>query len=196
MSDPDIAGPHSHRKCAPKGREFPFAAPKRFRHALQAPLGWVILQADYAGQESGILAEQSGDPAYLAAYATDDIHMAAAKLCKIVPESATSTTHPQERRQLKTVNHGLVYGARPKRVAAQLGIDIATAEHLYRTRRVFHRVHDYLAASVDTADNYRRSTCQDGWSKRIVPPFSATTALNFGVQATGAAILRRAIGTG
>ncbi len=144
-------------------------------------------------QESGILAEQSGDLAYLAAYATGDIHMAAAKLCKIVPESATDITHPKERGQLKTVNHGLAYGARPK-LAAQLGIDLATAEHLYSThRRVFHRVHDYLAASVDTADNYRRSTCQDGWSKRIVPPFSATTALNYGVQATGAAILRRAI---
>ena len=181
-------------RCAPRGREFPFAAPRRFRHALQAPPGSVILQADYAGQESGILAEQSGDAAYLAAYETGDIHMAAAKLCKIVPESATDITHPKERGQLKAVNHGLAYGSRPKRVAAQLGVDLATAEYLYSThRRVFHRVHDYLAAAVDTADNDRRSTCQDGWSKRIVPPFSATTALNFGVQATGAAILRRAI---
>jgi DNA polymerase I-like protein with 3'-5' exonuclease and polymerase domains len=132
--------------------------------------------------------------AYLRAYESGDIHMAAAKLCQIVPENATEASHPKERGQLKAVNHGLAYGARPKRIAAQLGIDIATAEHLYRThRRVFHRVHDYLADSVSTADNYRRSTCQDGWSKKIVPPFSATTALNFGVQATGAAILRRAI---
>jgi DNA polymerase I len=165
-----------------------------FRHALQAPDGWVILQCDYAGQESAILGEQAEDYAYLAAYRSGDIHLAAARMCRIVPEDATGDTHPAEREQLKTVNHGLAYGARPRRVAAQLGAELALAEHLCRThRRVFSRTHDYLAAAVDTADTDRHSVTQDGWSKRIVPPFSATSALNFGVQATGAAILRRAI---
>jgi DNA polymerase I len=181
-------------RCAPKGREFPFAAPKRFRHALQAPLGWVILQADYAGQEAGILAEQAQDPAYIAAYRSDDIHLTCAKMCDIVPESATADTHPEERAQLKTVNHSLSYGARARRVAAQLGKELHVAEHLIRThQRVFRRTHDYLAACEDTADLDRQVTTQDGWHRRFVTPFSTTSARNFGVQATGAAILRRSI---
>jgi DNA polymerase I len=181
-------------RCAPKGREFLFAAPRRFRHALQAPPGMVLLQADYSGQEAGILGEQAGDLAYMAAYRSADIHLATAKMCGLVPESATGDTHPRERAQLKAVNLGLAYGARPPRIAAQLGVDLAMAEHLYRThRRVFGRTHDYLASVVDTADTDRGTATQDGWWKRIVAPFRTTSALNYGVQATGAAILRRAI---
>lgn len=181
-------------RCAPRGKEFPFAAPRRFRHALQAVLGWVIVQADYAGQESGILAEQAQDPAYIAAYNTEDIHLACAKMCDTIPESATADSHPAERAALKTVNHSLSYGARAKRVAAQLGKPVHEAEYLISThKRVFRKTHDYLAACEDTADLDRQVTTQDGWHRRFVQPFSRNSARNFGVQATGAAIQRRAI---
>ncbi len=174
--------------------EFVFSAPKRFRHILQATSGWVIVQADYVGQEAGILGEQAQDPAYLAAYSSGDIHLACAKLCKLVPENATTDTHWQERAQLKVVNLAIPYGGSVGRIAAQLGTDLATADNLVRThKRVFHRVHDYLASCVDTADTFRKSITQDGWHKQIVAPFNPRSALNFGVQATGAAILRRAI---
>jgi hypothetical protein len=181
-------------RCAPKGGEFPFSAPKMFRHALQAPPGWVVLQADYAGQESGIVAEQAEDAAYMDAYGTGDIHMAAARMCGVVPIDATADTHPEEREQLKTVNHSLAYGARARRVAAQLGQPFHVAEHLISThRRVFHRTHAYLADCGDVADLYRHVATQDGWHRDFVRPFSLTAARNFGVQSTGGAILRRAI---
>ena len=169
-------------RLAPRGAEFPFSAPKMFRHALQAPLGWVILQCDYAGQESGILAEQAEDGAYIAAYDSKDIHLACAKMCAIIPESATADTHPEEREQLKTVNHSLAYGARARRVAAQLGKELHVAEHLIGThRRVFRKTHDYLTACEDTADLYRHAATQDGWHRDYVLPFSTTAARNFGV---------------
>ena len=181
-------------RCAPKGKEFPFAAPRRFRHALQAPLDWVILQVDYAGQEAGILAEQAQDDAYIAAYNTGDIHLACAKMCGSIPASATADSHPTERAAFKLVNHSLSYGARARRVAAQLGRPLHEAEYLISThRRVFRKTHDYLAACEDTADIDRKVTTQDGWHRRFVQPFSRNSARNFGVQATGASSQRRAI---
>jgi DNA polymerase-1 len=98
---------------------------RRIREAFVAPRGHTLISADYSQVELRIMAHLSEDPALLAAFqAGDDIHRAtAAEIFGVAPNDVTA----DQRRYIKAVNFGLIYGMSAFGLATQLNIERSAA---------------------------------------------------------------------
>jgi DNA polymerase-1 len=98
---------------------------RRIREAFIAPLGHVLISADYSQVELRIMAHLSGDESLLRAFAEGaDIHRAtAADIFGVAIADVTS----EQRRYIKAVNFGLIYGMSAFGLASQLGIERGAA---------------------------------------------------------------------
>ncbi|MCL2297134.1 MAG: DNA polymerase I, partial [Proteobacteria bacterium] len=99
---------------------------RRIREAFIAPAGSVLLSADYSQIELRIMAHLSEDASLLQAFHNDaDIHRAtAAEIFGIAPADVSA----EQRRYIKAVNFGLIYGMSAFGLAQQLGIERAAAQ--------------------------------------------------------------------
>ncbi len=99
---------------------------RRIREAFIAPPGHVIVSADYSQIELRIMAHLSGDPALVKAFHEGaDIHRATAADIFGVPVADVTT---DQRRYIKAVNFGLIYGMGAFGLAQQLGIERGAAQ--------------------------------------------------------------------
>ncbi len=99
---------------------------RRIREAFVAPPGHVVLSADYSQVELRIMAHLSRDPALVAAFHEGtDIHRATAGDIFGVPASAVTS---EQRRYIKAVNFGLIYGMSAFGLAQQLGLERSAAQ--------------------------------------------------------------------
>jgi DNA polymerase-1 len=99
---------------------------RRIREAFVAPHGHVIVSADYSQIELRIMAHLSGDEALVRAFeAGEDIHRATAgEIFGVPPKDVTA----EQRRYIKAVNFGLIYGMSAFGLAQQLGIERGAAQ--------------------------------------------------------------------
>jgi DNA polymerase-1 len=98
---------------------------RRIREAFIAPPGHALISADYSQVELRIMAHLSGDESLLRAFAEGaDIHRATAADIFGVPMADVSS---EQRRYIKAVNFGLIYGMSAFGLAAQLGIERGAA---------------------------------------------------------------------
>ena len=98
---------------------------RRIREAFVAPPGHTLISADYSQIELRIMAHLSGDPSLLNAFAAgEDIHRATAADIFGVPIADVTS---EQRRYIKAVNFGLIYGMSAFGLAAQLGIERGAA---------------------------------------------------------------------
>jgi DNA polymerase-1 len=99
---------------------------RRIREAFIAPAGSHIVSADYSQIELRIMAHLSQDANLLKAFhAGDDIHRAtAAEVFGVSPEQVTH----EQRRQVKAINFGLIYGMSAFGLSNQLGIERTAAQ--------------------------------------------------------------------
>jgi DNA polymerase-1 len=98
---------------------------RRIREAFVAPPGHTLISADYSQVELRIMAHLSGDESLLKAFAAgEDIHRAtAADIFGVAIADVTS----EQRRYIKAVNFGLIYGMSAFGLAQQLGIERGAA---------------------------------------------------------------------
>jgi len=99
---------------------------RRIREAFIAPPGHVLLSADYSQIELRIMAHLSGDASLLRAFTEGaDVHRAtAAEIFGVAPDQVS----PDQRRYIKAVNFGLIYGMSAFGLASQLNVERAAAQ--------------------------------------------------------------------
>jgi DNA polymerase-1 len=119
---------------------------RRIREAFVAPSGHVLVSADYSQIELRIMAHLSGDPSLLAAFAEGaDIHRATAAEIFAVPMDMVTA---EQRRYIKAVNFGLIYGMSAFGLAAQLNIERGAAQQF---------IDKYFARYPGVAEYMRRT---------------------------------------
>lgn len=109
-----------------------------------------LLSADYSQIELRIIAEISGDEAMLEAFQKgQDIHRAtAARVFGVPYEEVTA----EQRRQAKTVNFSIIYGAGATNVSQQLGIKRSEASALIENYfKQYQGLKRYMEETVDFA---------------------------------------------
>jgi len=100
---------------------------RRIRTAFVAPQGFKILSADYSQIELRVLAHITKDSTLTDSFMHDiDIHARTASEIFNVPIGDVT---PDQRRQAKTINFGIIYGMSAHRLSNELGIKIGTAKH-------------------------------------------------------------------
>jgi len=99
---------------------------RRIREAFIAPADHVMVSADYSQIELRIMAHLSADKSLLEAFSAGaDIHRAtAAEIFGVSIDEVTA----EQRRYIKAVNFGLIYGMSAFGLAAQLGIERSAAQ--------------------------------------------------------------------
>jgi DNA polymerase-1 len=111
----------------PNLQNIPIRTPdgRRIREAFIAEPSHTLLSADYSQVELRIMAHLSEDPALLRAFHDgDDIHrVTAAEIFGVEPKEVTA----DQRRYIKAVNFGLIYGMSAFGLATQLNIERSAA---------------------------------------------------------------------
>lgn len=174
---------------------------RRIRHAFIAPLGHVILSADYSQIELRVLAHLSADKVFCHAFANDeDIHTrTAAEVFGLFPEMVT----PEMRRQAKAINFGVIYGQGSFSLAKQLGIGKKTAEEFINTYRERHSgAMAYLDSCIKQAEETGYVTTILGRKLPIpeihssngnILSFARRNAINYPIQGSAADIIKMAM---
>jgi DNA polymerase-1 len=112
----------------PNLQNIPIRTPegRRIRQAFVAEPGHSLVAADYSQIELRIMAHLSGDSSLLAAFAEDrDVHQATAAEVLGIPLAAVTS---EQRRSMKAVNFGLIYGMSAFGLARQLSISRGEAQ--------------------------------------------------------------------
>ncbi len=109
---------------------------KRMRSCFVAAPGKLLVAADYSQIELRVLAHLTQDPTLVEAFQNNqDIHSRTAGLLfDKAPEEIT----PDERRNAKTINFGLIYGMGPQKLARDLQITLKEAKEFIE--RYFSRL--------------------------------------------------------
>ena len=174
---------------------------REIRAACVPRPGWKLIVADYSQIELRLLAHMSRDTVLVEAFRNgEDIHTrTAAEVFGIPPLMIT----PEQRRNAKAVNFGIVYGQTPFGLAATLGIERKEAE-LY-IRAYFERYAGVRRFIDTTIAEVRRSGVAVNMfgRKRPIPDmqsknpnarnFAERTAVNTPLQGTAADLIKLAM---
>ena len=175
---------------------------REIRKAFVASPGNVLVSADYSQIELRLFAHITKDPGLVQAFQTDaDIHAQTARRIFEVPEDQPAT-HDQ-RRQAKTINFAVIYGASPFRVAVELGVtQVRAAELIKAYLALYPGVRAYLETVLEGAREKGYVQTLLG-RRRYVPDINSRVfqfrqtaereAANMPVQGTSADIIKLAM---
>ena len=116
---------------------------RKIRRAFIVPSSCLMVTADYSQIELRIIAHISKDPSLIKAFKKEwDIHRTtAAEVFGVSLEQVT----PEQRRQAKTINFGLLYGMSSFSLSCRLGIEYDLAQEYISTYfKRYPKVHEYM----------------------------------------------------
>ena len=175
---------------------------KRIREAFRPQQeGWVYLSADYSQIELRLLAHMSKDPTLIEAFQHgEDIHRFTAALVHQIPIEAVT---PEQRRQAKAVNFGILYGQQAYRLSIEIGSSMEEARQFikkYFDR--FPRVGEFLERCKEEARATGKSCTLTG-RERLIPEINSSNgqiraaaerlAVNSPLQGTAADLIKQAM---
>lgn len=161
----------------------------------------ILLSADYSQIELRLIAEISGDASMLEAFKSGhDIHKAtAAKVYNVALDDVSAT----QRRNAKTVNFSIIYGAGAQNLSQQLSIPRAEAKQLIEQYFIqYSGLKNYMEKTVEFARNHhyvetlmgRRRYLRDIDSRNSLARSNAERmAINSPIQGTAADLIKMAM---
>lgn len=174
---------------------------REIRRAFIADEGCLLLSADYSQIELRLMAEMSGDPDMVEAFASGaDIHRStAARLYHKKPDEVTDT----ERRNAKTANFGIIYGISAFGLSERLGIPRSAAKALIDGYfATYPQIRAYIDNSINTAREKGYVSTVMG-RKRFLPDinsrnavvrgYAERNAVNAPLQGSAADIIKQAM---
>jgi len=176
-------------------------AGRKIRKAFVAPAGYKILAADYSQIELRIMAHLSSDEGLLNAFRLgEDVHKATAAEVFGVPIAEVT---PDQRRNAKAINFGLIYGMSAFGLAKQLGIGRGEAQSyvdMYFARYPGVKAYMENTRTLAAQNGYvetlfgRRLMVRDINAKNPAQRQAAErAAINAPMQGTAADIIKRAM---
>ncbi|MBK9737369.1 MAG: DNA polymerase I [Saprospiraceae bacterium] len=162
---------------------------------------YVLMAADYSQIELRIIAEISNDTSMLEAFvAGNDFHRATAAKVYSVPYDQVTN---EQRRNAKTVNFSITYGAGATNLSRQLGISRKDAQELIQNYfREFSGLKNYMDETISSARKLgyvktllgRRRNLRDINSRNTLASSNAErVAINTPIQGTAADMIKIAM---
>jgi hypothetical protein len=177
----------------PSNAKFIFGPSTWLRSLIRPGPGRALAYVDWSGQELGIAAALSGDPAMREAYHSGDPYLWLAKRVNAVPADATKATHGHVREQFKVVSLGVLFGLSAEGLARKLNVPPCHGWELLRshqqTFRVFWGWSDRVEAEAMLTGRLRTVF---GWAVHVGLEANPRSFRNFPMQANGAEMLRLA----
>lgn len=174
---------------------------KRMRSCFIAGPGRLLVSADYSQVELRVLAHVSQDPALLEAFRNgEDIHARTAALVYDLPPDQVS---PDQRRNAKTINFGLIYGMGAQKLAQELKISTAQAKEFIA--RYFERLQGLkeFYEGVEASARKHGFVTTLGGRRRLLPDINSASgqaaalarrqAINTVIQGSAADIIKLAM---
>ncbi len=175
---------------------------REIKRAFIAPVGRVLVNADYAQFELRLAAALADDQALIRVFddPTNDVHtMTAAEAYGITPAEVT----PEQRRHAKVINFGILYGMSPHGLAEATDMNLSEArEFIDKYFRARQSIRDYQAKVIEQAkeDGYvqtllgrRRPVPGLRSSNAMVREATKRAAINLPVQGTEADLMKMAM---
>lgn len=174
---------------------------KRMRSCFIAGPGHALVSADYSQVELRVLAHMSQDAALLAAFCNgEDIHARTAALVYDLPPDQVS---PDQRRNAKTINFGLIYGMGAQKLAQELKITTNEAKDFIA--RYFERLTGLKAfyEEVEAVAKRQGYVTTLGGRRRLLPDIHSANgqayalarrqAINTVIQGSAADVIKLAM---
>ncbi|MBV9183011.1 MAG: DNA polymerase I [Acidobacteria bacterium] len=174
---------------------------REIRAAFTASEGHVLVAADYSQIELRLLAHFSHDSLLVEAFRRgDDIHTLTASQVFGVPPLMVS---PDQRRQAKVVNFGIVYGLSPFGLSQNLGIETSEAKRFIEAYFDQYRgVRSFIDRTLEAARGEGKVRTLFGRTRPIpdinsknynLRGFAERTAVNTPLQGTAADLIKLAM---
>lgn len=174
---------------------------KRMRACFIAGPGNALVSADYSQVELRVLAHMSQDAVLLEAFRHGaDIH---ARTAALIYDCAPEAVSPDQRRNAKTINFGLIYGMGAQKLAQELKISLAEAKDFIA--RYFEHLTGLKAfyEAVEAAARRQGFVTTLGGRRRLLPDIHSANgqaaalarrqAINTVIQGSAADIIKLAM---
>lgn len=174
---------------------------KKIRYAFTAAPGNLFVNADYSQFELRLAAVLAGDKELIADFQSGvDIHT---KTASDVYGVALEDVSPDQRRDAKVINFGVLYGMGPHALAENTGMSFGQAkqfiDHYFEVRKPIRQFIDATLAKADSegyVETYygrRRPTPDVKSSNYMVREAGKRAAANMPIQGTEADLMKRAM---